>query len=181
MEEFGGRVGHRRSSRASALKRQADAGEWRGERRSSRLGFNADVSDGPPAKRARTEERSVSSAPSDTMVSPTSQADSSLPPKQASAAAVRPTELAVEQVAGRKRSKFWYYAVEPALPPSNSATPSSMQSMDVEPNGAVTNGFQNGHGEFGGGGPANRALTNFSGDNGTNGNHVSPASFVESH
>ncbi|KLO20645.1 hypothetical protein SCHPADRAFT_15551 [Schizopora paradoxa] len=181
MEEFGGRTGHRRSSRASTLKRQADGGEWRGERRSSRLGFGVDTLEGPSAKRARTEERSVSSAPSDTMVSPTSQVDSSLPPKQASAAAVKPTEQAVEQVAGRKRSKFWYYAVEPVVPPSNSATPSSMQSMDVEPNGSVTNGFQNGHGDFGGVGPTNRALTNFSGDNGTNGNHVAPASAVESH
>lgn len=176
-------MGHRRSSRASTLKRQADVGEWRGERRSSRLGFSTDTLEGPSAKRARTEERSVSSAPSDTMISPTSQADSSLPPKVIGAAAVKPTELAVEQVAGRKRSKFWYYAVEPAAPPSNSATPSSMQSMDVELNGAVTNGYQNGHGHghFGGGGPPNPALTNFSGDNGTNGNYVSPASALESH
>jgi len=182
MEEFGGRAGHRRSQRSSTLKRQADAGEWRGERRSSRLGFNTDAPEGPSAKRARTEERSVSSAPSDTMMSPTSQADSSLPPKQGGAAAVKPSETAVEQVAGRKRSKFWYYAVEPVAPPSNSATPSSMQSMDIDANGSATNGFHNGHGNFGGRGDIpNRALTNFNGDNGTNGNHVSPASTLEFH
>jgi hypothetical protein len=29
------------------------------------------------------------------------------------AAAVKPTEVAMEQVAGKKKSRFWFYAVEP--------------------------------------------------------------------
>jgi hypothetical protein len=33
--------------------------------------------------------------------------------KHSGAAAVKPTEVAIEQVAGRKKSRFWYYAVEP--------------------------------------------------------------------
>lgn len=60
--------------------------------------------------------------------------------KISSAAALKPTEIAMEQVAGKKRSKFWVYAVEPipgtAQPPvgvkegSNDAT-----SSDFNDNG----------------------------------------------
>lgn len=34
------------------------------------------------------------------------------------AAAIKPTETAVESVAGKKKSKFWYYAVEPIQEPA---------------------------------------------------------------
>lgn len=45
----------------------------------------------------------------------TAQGDSSgLKLKIRGAAAVKPTEVAMDQIAGRKRSKFWFYAVEPA-------------------------------------------------------------------
>ena len=33
--------------------------------------------------------------------------------KRSGAAALKPTEVAVEQIAGRKKSKFWVYAIEP--------------------------------------------------------------------
>jgi hypothetical protein len=35
---------------------------------------------------------------------------------RAGAAAIKPTEVALEQITGRKKSRFWYYAVEPASP-----------------------------------------------------------------
>jgi hypothetical protein len=40
-----------------------------------------------------------------------------LPVKHSGAAAVKPTEVAIEQIAGRKKSRFWYYAVEPVSAP----------------------------------------------------------------
>jgi len=33
--------------------------------------------------------------------------------KLQSAAAIRPTEVAIEQLNGKKKSKYWFYAVEP--------------------------------------------------------------------
>jgi len=36
-----------------------------------------------------------------------------LPVKHSGAAAIKPTEVAMEQIGGRKKSRFWYYAVEP--------------------------------------------------------------------
>jgi hypothetical protein len=33
--------------------------------------------------------------------------------KTSGAAALKPTEIALEQIAGKRRSKFWVYAVEP--------------------------------------------------------------------
>lgn len=59
--------------------------------------------------------------------------------KMAGAAAMKASEKAVEQFAGRKKSKFWYYAVEAATP-SATATPPA-----VEGNGEV-NHDTNGHG-----------------------------------
>jgi hypothetical protein len=45
----------------------------------------------------------------------TAQGDpSGLKLKIRGAAAVKPTEVAMDQIAGRKKSKFWFYAVEPA-------------------------------------------------------------------
>lgn len=140
----------RRSQRTSAInangKRVSDAyGEWRGERRSSRLGTNPDIVEGPSAKRARTEE-SVSSAPSDSMVivSPTSTTtNGTASTTKNSAAAVKPTEIAMEQVAGKKKSKFWFYAVEPAPTPAGTVPTSSPHTS----NGASTEtaAEENGH------------------------------------
>ncbi|THH11607.1 hypothetical protein EW145_g527 [Phellinidium pouzarii] len=110
--------GRRRSQRTSTRnangKRPSDAsGEWRGERRSTRLGANPEVSEEPSAKRARTDERSISSAPSDNLISPVLSSNGTSVGKNG-AAAVKGNEVAVEQVAGKKKSKFWFYAVEPA-------------------------------------------------------------------
>lgn len=84
-----------------------------------RLGAPADVQlDGPPPKRARTNDSAVSGSSVD--VAPANgNSSNSLKIKINGAAAVKPTETAVEVVAGKKKSKFWYYAVEPVSgPPS---------------------------------------------------------------
>lgn len=144
---FGNAAGRRRSQRTSTRnangKRNSDAlGEWRGERRSSRLGSNNDaISDGPSTKRARTEERSASSAPSDTLVSPVLSSNGTLPKK--GAASVRPNEVVVEQLAGKKKSKFWFYAVEPTAESAalGGATIEAPLTNGVKPE---LNGYQNG-------------------------------------
>lgn len=124
--------GRRRSSRNAVLnangKRSAPDtwSQWRGERRSSRLGApvdtQLDVVSSP--KRARTEESTISTTSAEALSAAASGASlgesSGLKIKIHGAAAVKPTETVLEQVAGRKRSKFWYYAVEPifgAVPP----------------------------------------------------------------
>ncbi|KAJ3516091.1 hypothetical protein NLJ89_g1340 [Agrocybe chaxingu] len=138
-----GVVATRRSTRTSAInangKREgsSDSGIWRGERRSTRLGgpdYSLDME--PSRKRARTEE-STSSAHS---------TEQSLPPdnvgvangvrvKTTGAAALKPTEVALEQIAGKKKSKYWVYAVEP-IPGATESTPSpSMNGHGVEMNG----------------------------------------------
>lgn len=128
--------GRRRSTRTAVVnngvKRSAAEidpfPQWRGERRSSRLGAPPEAQlEEPPSKRARTEDTlSVKSGVSDIVIdSPVDlPAENSLPAtaKHPGAAAIKPTEVAMEQIAGRKRSKFWYYAVEPvaaspAVPP----------------------------------------------------------------
>ena len=111
--------GRRRSTRTAVLngngKRVATAdpwSQWRGERRSTRLGAPLDAQlNEPPPNRARTEESSVSAHSVDEQV--TENHGAAIGAKQSGAAAIKPTEVALEQVAGRKRSKFWYYAVEP--------------------------------------------------------------------
>ncbi|TFY80030.1 hypothetical protein EWM64_g3985 [Hericium alpestre] len=126
----------RRSTRAAVVNgngKRASAPDpwtqWRGERRSTRLGAPLDTQiDDPPPKRARTEDSMLSANSEEHQSSGSGQA--ALKVKQTGAAAVRPTEIAMEQVGKRKKSKFWYYAVEPipgssapALPvPSNGTT-----------------------------------------------------------
>jgi hypothetical protein len=144
--------GRRRSSRntvqnANGKRAAPDAwSQWRGERRSSRLGAPADTqldSDVPSLKRARTEESTVSTdsvgMPS-VAASGTSNGQNSNPKtKVHGAAAVKSTETAVEQVAGRKKSKFWYYAVEPI--------PGTVRPPLLLSNGRAGEPFTNGAGQ----------------------------------
>jgi len=128
-------AGRRRSTRtavvSNGMKRSAAESEpwtqWRGERRSTRLGAPPeDHLDEPPSKRARTEDTlSVKSGVSDVVIdSPVDlPAEKPLPVKHSGAAAVKPTEVAMEQIAGRKKSRFWYYAVEPAVSASPAVPP----------------------------------------------------------
>ena len=122
----------RRSARTAVLnangkRASADTNrvEWRGERRSSRLGGTVDTeSDAAPhPKRARTEESTTSGGSARAIsvgVSGVIQKEGSgLKIKIQGATAIRPSEVAIEQIAGKKKSKYWFYAVEPApgLPP----------------------------------------------------------------
>lgn len=133
-------AGRRRSARTAVVsngtKRSAAEGEpwtqWRGERRSARLGaLPEDHLDEPPSKRARTEDTlSVKSGVSDVVIdSPLDlPAEEPLPVKHG-AAAIKPSEVAMEQIAGRKKSRFWYYAVEPA--PTSPAVPPIHQNTNA--------------------------------------------------
>ena len=125
-------AGRRRSTRtavvSNGMKRSAAESDpwtqWRGERRSARLGAPPEALDEPPSKRARTEDTlSVKSGVSDVVIdSPVDlPAEKPLPVKHSGAAAVKPTEVAMEQIIGRKKSRFWYYAVEPV--PASPAVP----------------------------------------------------------
>jgi hypothetical protein len=81
--------------------------EWRGERRSSRLGALPDqaLDLPPPAKRSRTSASATPSLHEEPM--------SVDPDPPAKAPALRPNEVALPSVAGKKKSKYWFYAVEP--------------------------------------------------------------------
>ncbi|EJD03578.1 uncharacterized protein FOMMEDRAFT_105676 [Fomitiporia mediterranea MF3/22] len=157
-EEYG--IGRRRSERTATKNANGKRGsdgfvDWRVERRSTRLGKNPDftIDGGPSTKRARTEERSVSSAPSDTMVSPVMSGNNNGPSKKNGITNVKENEVAVEVVPGKKKSKFWYYAVEPAPgpTPSSPAQSSSTENLDLNglelngkaENGTAVNGYQN--------------------------------------
>ncbi|KAI0308159.1 hypothetical protein B0F90DRAFT_1680625 [Multifurca ochricompacta] len=123
-------VGRRRSTRTAVASSRAKRStaetdpwtQWRGERRSTRLGAPPEAQlDEPPPKRARTEDTlSVKSGVSDIAIdSPVDPpVEKLLQVKHSGAAAIKPTEVAMEQIAGRKKSRFWYYAVEPIPEPS---------------------------------------------------------------
>lgn len=123
--------GTRRSTRTTSTskangKRAApdDWTQWRGERRSTRLGApdtTQDVTAAPEPKRAKTDESSVS-AYSD------GHSSKGTGPSKGSASALKPTEFATEQANGRKKSKFWYYAVEP-VPVANGNTTNGQQPL----------------------------------------------------
>lgn len=145
-------LGTRRSTRTSVVntngKREgsSDSGLWRGERRSTRLGGVDTSHDAePPRKRARTEE-SVESIHSNDTADKTKIVNG-IRVKASGAAALKPTEIALEQIAGKKRSKFWVYAVEPASEgqaplgeQSVGPPPSSPHQADTKTNGQYTNG-----------------------------------------
>lgn len=171
-DEFGEPNGSRRTSGRRSARNAAGSsngadpwGSWRGERRSTRLGAPIDTQlDDMPRKRARTEESSasVSSADitQDRYSSGTPQTDSAIAKK--SAAAVKPTEIAMEQVGKKKKSKFWFYAVEP-VPGAPGETPeigSSAANGSDPP--TISNGYRNG----GSSGPPD---TDISTDDATNG------------
>ncbi|KAI6047940.1 hypothetical protein EDC04DRAFT_2555996 [Pisolithus marmoratus] len=129
----------RRSTRVTRGKRPSpefQAYEWRGERRSSRLGASEDVHIDRPPKRARTEEsRSSPGSAAGNILAP-STTNGSSKPKTNGAAAVKPTEVAVEEVGGKKKSKFWFYAVEPVHPPTTNGRTSAADSTAL----TTTNG-----------------------------------------
>ncbi|KAJ7492443.1 hypothetical protein FB451DRAFT_1218323 [Mycena latifolia] len=124
--------GRRRSTRTAVLnangKREAAQEEpwaqWRGERRSTRLGAPPDTQLDlePRNKRARTEDSTMSTGSVDAASTASAGVKNGLKLKTSGAAALKPTEIALEQIAGKKRSKFWVYAVEP-IPGAEPAPP----------------------------------------------------------
>ncbi|KAJ3783133.1 hypothetical protein GGU10DRAFT_405483, partial [Lentinula aff. detonsa] len=117
----GASEGQRRSSRSAVVnangKREADQEKWstwRGERRSARLGAPEEILLDyiPPTKRARTDDSAFSTDSSEAGPS-LINGNQSIKVKATGAAALKPTEFAAEQIAGRKKSKYWIYAVEP--------------------------------------------------------------------
>ncbi|KAG5651419.1 hypothetical protein H0H81_008703 [Sphagnurus paluster] len=139
-------VERRRSTRTAVAKLNVNGkressseswSQWRGERRSSRLGGpGAELDVDPPPKRARTEDSTMSTNSADG-ASTSGATQNNLKIKISGAAALKPTEIALEQIAGKKRSKFWVYAVEP-IP---DGTPASQNSAALP--------SRNGHGANG--------------------------------
>ncbi|KAJ7597525.1 hypothetical protein C8J56DRAFT_920282 [Mycena floridula] len=134
-------VGNRRSARSTVVnannKRdipQEDPWIWRGERRSTRLGAPAEtqIDTEPPLKRARTEESNFSGTSGEASHIAERNA---LKLKASSAAALKPTEAVLEAVAGKKKSKFWVYAVD-ELSAEDGAEPNNPdEDLALERNG----------------------------------------------
>lgn len=140
-------VAPRRSTRTSTInangKREgsSDSWLWRSERRSSRLAGGEPLLDvEPPHKRARTEESTTSTHSNDLVPLDNNGASNGVRVKSVGAAALKPTEIALEQIAGKKRSKFWVYAVEPipGAPPLSEPSLSNEEGLS-DVNGRVTN------------------------------------------
>ncbi|KAG2156646.1 uncharacterized protein EDB93DRAFT_1127686 [Suillus bovinus] len=125
----------RRSTRATKTKRLSpdlSAFEWKGERRSARLGPSEETIVERPSKRARTEESTMSSTSTGwPPVLPAENSNGVSKAKANGAAAVKPTEIAVEQLGGKKKSKFWFYAVEPISAPSDVLPPDGSGSTSL--------------------------------------------------
>jgi len=118
----------RRSARnANNGKREgsSDSGLWRGERRSSRLaGSDVMIEEEPARKRARTEDSQTSAQSTEPPVADNIGVANGIRVKTSGAAALKPTEVAMEQVGGKKKSKFWVYAVEPTSEQEKLPSPS---------------------------------------------------------
>ena len=117
----GNEVATRRSTRHTNGKRKSaeleGRPEWRGERRSARLGSLPDAQEEEyPVKRAKTEESSdadPASVHGDVSTSSHPEKGNHMRLKATGAAALKPTEMAVEAVEGKKKGKYWFYAIEP--------------------------------------------------------------------
>jgi hypothetical protein len=137
-----GAIAQRRSTRATKTKRPSpdlSAFEWKGERRSARLGPSEETPVERPSKRARTEESTMSSTSAGwPPVLPAENLNGVSKAKVNGAAAVKPTEIAVEQLGGKKKSKFWFYAVEPISAPADVLPPGGSGSTSL--NGHEYNG-----------------------------------------
>lgn len=141
-------AGRRRSTRTAANgndkansngKRTAspDWSQWRGERRSRRLGAPDTLDfEPPPMKRARTAESEATSEGR----SATPQAiGGNIKLKGTGAAALRPNEQVVDQIKGKKKSRFWVYAVEPAVEAAQ-----KLEAEQAEAAADAAGGYENG-------------------------------------
>lgn len=153
----------RRSTRTAVTNANGSRGshsEWRGERRSSRLGAPVDqlLDLPPPAKCSRTSASATPSLHEDSMdVDPNPE-----PPKPA---ALRPNEVALPSVPGKKKSKFWFYAVEPA--PGTPVVPVE-ESAIAGPSGLNGGGGEPSNGSpYGGGSLVERRGSEYSSQSGS--------------
>lgn len=168
----------RRSARTAALNANGKAAsldtnrvEWRGERRSSRLGGTTDTDNdlAPYPKRARTEESTTSGGGSARAVSVCAsgvahEEGSGLKLKIQGAAAIRPTEVAIEQLKGKKKSKYWFYAVEPVAATPSGPSESTVSVPIPRLNGHATDGASS----------TNRSVSSGTGADSYGGHSVSP-------
>ena len=74
-----------------------------------------------PPKRARTEESTTSSGSVGLPGPEVAPPEGEQKVKNEGATAMKPSEVPMEQVNGKKKSKFWYYAVEPVAGPARSS------------------------------------------------------------
>jgi len=141
----------RRSSRTAAKtnvngKRESSAdswSNWRGERRSTRLGgLDAQFDLDPPPKRARTDDSAMTTNSAEIPpVATNSGTKNGIKINPSGAAALKPTEIALEQIAGKKRSKFWVYAVEPIRQPGSNSAELMQEELPDGIASTGTNGF----------------------------------------
>ncbi len=89
------------------------------------------VDEEPARKRARTEDSQTSAQSSDAPVGDNVGVANGVRVKTTGAAALKPSEVAMEQVAGKKKSKFWVYAVEPASEQERPPSPTSEGIIDL--------------------------------------------------
>jgi len=91
----------------------------------------------PARKRARTEDSQTSAQSTEPPVVDKTSVANGIRVKTSGAAALKPTEVAMEQIAGRKKSKFWVYAVEPASEPEKLPSPLSEGDLRATNGGSV--------------------------------------------
>jgi len=95
----------RRSSRQQNGKRKSEEQlDWRIERRSRRLGGLGDADFDNPRDRKRS--RTVESSEAESSTANSNHTNG--------AGGLKASEVAVEAIKGKKKNRFWYYAVEPA-------------------------------------------------------------------
>lgn len=88
-----------------------------------------------PPKRARTEESTTSSGSMGLPGYEIAGAESEQKIKNQSVPAIKSNEVSMEQVNGKKKSKFWYYAVEPIAGPARSSMLGSKILATTDGNG----------------------------------------------
>ena len=96
-----------------------------------------------PQKRARTEESTTSSGSVGLPGPEAAPPEGEQTVKNQGAAAVKGNEIPMEQVNGKKKSKFWYYAVEPVPGPARSSILGSQILTTTNGNGhnSTSNGW----------------------------------------
>ncbi|KAF9814526.1 hypothetical protein IEO21_05077 [Rhodonia placenta] len=159
-------MGRRRSTRASNAANNGKRGgsnddwnDWREKRRSTRLGVPAEPQpDMPPLKRARTDDSVISAHSTDGQRQSPAQNGNGPKIKISGAAAIKPTETAVEALAGKKKSKYWFYAIEPIPAPQHESVPAayasstngsevpmSSEAHETQSEGSYANGISDDH------------------------------------